>query len=44
MIVTPVFIYTSDEFEYIDQCTATLWGLMDFKRPHIDALKPFIFK
>ena len=36
-----VYLHISDEFEYIDQCIVTSWGLMDFKRPHMDAYKPF---
>ena len=38
---THVYLHISDEFEYIDQCIVTSWGLMDFKRPHMDAYKPF---
>ena len=26
------YLHISSEFEYIDQCIVTFWGLMDFKR------------
>ena len=33
-------MFTSSEFEYINQCIVTFWGLMIFKT-HMYALKPF---